>query len=180
MKILAGFFLYLTLIPFAHSQVYVTEKSMTELEFNGTMMGTGASRSGVVSLRETPKTQELLIVLEVADFKFSDQYQDDEFNDTFMETALYPQIRISASIKEKIDLTKDGIYILSIPSKMTIRRNSKETEFKVRLEITGKKMTFAFEKDLQLVDYQIPYAGQGSEIGANARMKILAHMFQKH
>ncbi len=149
---------------------------MTELEFTGTLIGTGASRTGVVTLRETPKTQELLIVLEVADFKFADQNQEFEFNDTFMETALYPQIRISASIKEKIDFSKDGIYILSIPARMTIRRNPKEADFKVRIEITGKKMTFAFEKDLNLMDYQIPYAGQGSEIGAHARMKLLAHL----
>lgn len=179
MKTLAGLVLFFSLLPLAFSQVFVTEKSMTELQFTGTMMGTGASHTGIVTLRETPKTQELLIVLEVADFKFSDQYQDDEFNETFMESYLYPQIRISASIKEKIDLTKDGIYVLNIPSKMTIRRNSKETGFKVRLEITGKKMTFAFEKDLQLVDYQIPYAGQGSEIGAHAKMKLLAHLFQR-
>lgn len=179
MKMLATVVLYLSFIPLTFSQVFVTEKSLTALEFNGTMMGHGQSKTGIVTLRETPKTQELLVVLEVADFKFDDQLQEDDFNDTFMESALYPQIRLSATINEKIDLTKDGIYIISLPLKMTIRRNSKTSDFKIRLEISGNRMTFAFEKDLLLTDYQIPYAGQGSEIGTNATMKLLAHLIRR-
>jgi hypothetical protein len=179
MKMLTTVILFLSFIPLTFSQVFVTEKSLTELAFNGTMMGSGHSKTGIVTLRETPKTQELLIVLEVADFKFQDEIQEDDFNDTFMESSLYPQIRLSATLNEKIDLTKDGIYILSIPAKMTIRRNSKTSDFKVRLEITGDRMTFAFEKDLALTDYQIPYAGQGSEIGTNAKMKLFAHMIRR-
>ncbi len=179
MKMLATIVLFLSFIPQTFSQVFVTEKSLTELEFNGTLMSNGMSKSGIVTLRETPKTQELLVVLEVADFKFEDPMQEEDFNDVFMESSLFPQIRMSATISEKIDLTKDGIYIISIPTKMTIRRNSKTTDLKIRLEITGNRMTFAFEKDLLLTDYQIPYAGQGSEIGTNARMKLLAHMLKR-
>lgn len=179
MKLISTLMLFTCLLPSAFAQVFVTDRSLTELAFNGTFLGRGKSKTGIVTIRETPKTQEILIVLEVVDFKFDDSIQDDEFNDVFMETALYPQIRITGSLKEKIDLSKDGIYILELPTKTTIRRNSQESDFKIRLEITDTKMTFAFEKDLILTDYQVPYAGAGSEIGSNAKLKFLAHLMKR-
>lgn len=169
----------MSFIPLTFSQVFVTEKSLSELQFNGTLLDQGTNKKAIVTFRETPKTQELLIVFEVIDFKFPDIFQEEEFNEVFMESMLYPQIRISGSMKEKIDLNKDGIYILNVPVRMNIRRNIKVLDLKIRLEITGSKMSAAFEKILTLTDFQIPYAGPSSEIGTEAILRLQADLIKR-
>lgn len=172
-------FLFLSFIPLTFSQVFVTEKSLSELEFSGTLLGRGINKKAIVTFRETPKTQELLIVFEVVDFIFPDNFQNEEFNEVFMESMIYPQIRISGSIKDKIDLLKDGIYILEVPVRMSIRRNSRMVNLKIKFELTGTQLTAAFENVLSLTDFQIPYAGPASEIGTEATLRLQANLLKR-
>lgn len=179
MKMFTALFLFLSFIPLTFSQVFVTEKSMSELEFSGTLLESGVSKKAILTFRETPKTQELLVVFEVVDFIFADSIQNEEFNEVFMESMIYPQIRISGTIKDKIDLLKDGIYVLEVPVRMSIRRNIRELNLKIRFELTGTKMTAAFEQVLNLTDFQIPYAGPASEIGTEATLRLQASLLKR-
>lgn len=164
----------LSFIPSAFAQTYVTKQSEAILSFKGTLLTKGINRKAAVTLRETESSQDLLIVMEVKHFQFPDSYQQDEFNETFMESHFFPQIRMSGSLKEKIDLTKDGIYIVNLPSKVTIRRISQSIMFKTRIEISGKELNISIDEILKLSDYVIPYSGEGSEIGKEAGFSLKA------
>lgn len=164
----------LSFIPSAFAQTYVTKQSEAILSFKGTLLTKGINRKAAVTLRETDNSQDVLIVMEVKQFQFPDSYQQDEFNETFMESQYFPQIRMSGSLKEKIDLTKDGIYIVNLPAKVTIRKISQNVMFKTRIEITGKELKVSIEEVLTLSDYVIPYSGEGSEIGKEAVFSLNA------
>lgn len=178
MKTLLMTFLLLTQAAFA--QVYVTRESEMNLKFNGSLFTETKNQKSVITIRQSGEKQTLLIVSEVRDFKFIDDFQEEEFNEVFMESHFFPQIRISGAFKENVDLSRDGNYQVSIPAKLTMRGQSKITDINARLEIIGGLMTIHFEKNLLLADFLIPYAGPGSQIGHEARMKFTADLKRTH
>lgn len=159
---------FLSILPSAFAQTFVSKQSEAILSFTGTLLTRGVNNKTAITLRETQNSQDLSIVMEVKHFQFPDSYQQDEFNETFMESHYFPQIRMSGSLKEKIDLSKDGIYIVNFPAKVTIRRISQNVVFKTRVEVTGKEIKLSLEELLNLSDFLIPYSGEGSEVGKEA------------
>ena len=155
-------------LPTAFAQTYVSKLSEATFSFKGTLLTKGTNNRPAVTLRETTSGQTLSIVMEVKHFEFPDSYQRDEFNETFMESHYFPQIRISGMLKEKIDLNVNGIYIVNFPAKVTMRAVSQTVNFKTRIEVQNKELKLNLEERLNLSDYLIPYSGEGSEIGKDA------------
>jgi hypothetical protein len=168
----------LAFIPTVFAQTFMTKQSEAILSFNGTLLTKGINRKASVTVRETPNAQEVLIVMEVKHFVFPDSNQQDEFNETFMESHYFPQIRMSGSLKEKIDLAHDGIFIVYLPMKVTIRKISQNVIFKTRIEIARKDLIITVDEKLNLTDYLIPYSGEGSEVGKEAGFSLNALLSQ--
>lgn len=173
MKTLISLCLLMILSP-SFAQTFMAKESEAVLSFKGTLLTKGMNRKSAVTIRGTQTSQDFLVVMEVKQFVFPDSYQQDEFNETFMESMYFPQIRMSGSLKEKIDLTKDGISIVTLPMKVTIRQISKTVTLKVRIEIIGSEAKVSFDNNLSLIDYMIPYAGEGTEIGKDAALEMNA------
>jgi len=163
--------LLLTLLSFistAFAQTYVSKMSEATFSFKGTLFTKGVNRKPAVTFRETTSGQSLTIAMEVKQFEFPDSHQHDEFNETFMESHYFPQVRISGMLKEKIDLNVNGIYVVNFPAKVTIRAISQNVIFKTRIEVMNKELKIFFEDILKLSDFNIPYSSEGSEIGRDA------------
>ena len=158
----------LSFIPAAFSQTYVSKLSEASFSFKGTLFTKGVNKKPAVTFRESSSGQSLTIAMEVKHFEFPDSYQHDEFNETFMESQYFPQIRISGMLKEKIDLNVNGIYVVNFPAKVTIRSVSQNVNFKIRIEVLNKEMKLFFEDTFKLSDFNVPYASEGSEIGKDA------------
>lgn len=173
MKTLISLCLLMILSP-AFGQTFMAKESEAVLSFQGTLLTKGVNKKSAVTIRGTQTSQDLLVVMEVKQFIFPDSYQQDEFNETFMESMYFPQIRMSGSLKDKIDLTKDGITIVMLPMKVTIRQISQIVILKVRIEIKGQEAKVSFDNILTLSDYLIPYAGEGTEIGKEAVLSMKA------
>ena len=167
-------------IQSAYAQVFVADKSQTRFKFDGSLITEGKSDKGVVTIRETGGFQKILMVNEVRDFHFPSNLEEIEFNEEFMESHYFPQIRINGKLKEKVDLTRDGIYIVNFTGRFTMRHQSINMEFPVRLEITGSKMTFEFQQSLNLTQFYVPYAGTGSDIGKFADYIFSAELNRTH
>lgn len=179
MKTFISLCLLMILSP-AFAQTFMAKESEAILSFKGTLLTKGVNNNSAVSIRQTPSSQDYLFVMEVKQFVFPDSYQHDEFNETFMESIYFPQIRMSASLKEKIDLTKDGISIVTLPMKVTIRQNSKTVPMQVRVEIIGQEAKVSFENVLTLSDFMVPYAAEGTEIGKDAAFSMKAVLNRVH
>lgn len=164
----------------AFAQTFVAKRSEAILSFQGTLLTKGMNQKAAVTLRETSTSQDLTIVMEVKDFTFPSSHEQDEFNETFMESVYFPQIRLTGSLKEKIDLTKDGIYIVNYPGKLKMRSVSQNVLIKTRIEITGQEAKLSFENVVTLSDYYIPYSGEGSEIGKDALFSFIADLKRTH
>lgn len=179
MKTLLSILLLALLSP-AFAQTFMAKESEAVLSFKGTLLTKGINRKTAITLRQSQTSQDLTVVMEVKHFMFPDSYQQDEFNETFMESMYFPQIRISGSLKEQIDFSKDGIYVVNFPAKVTIRKISQNVLFKTRIEIIGQEATLSFGNMLTLSDYLIPYSGEGSEIGKEAAFNLDATLKRVH
>lgn len=174
------FLVFLLFIQTAFAQVFVTDRSLTSMKFEGTLMSEGKSDKGVITVRESQGNQYIRIVNEVVDFRFPTDLEELEFNDVFMESQYFPQIRINGKLKEKINLLQDGIYIVNFTGSFTMRQQTVEDEFPVRIEIAGNKMNFSFRKSLELTKFYIPYAGPGSDIGEFAEYSFESDLKRTH
>lgn len=172
--------LFLFLIPLASAQVFVTDRSETHFQFEGNLIKEGISQKGVITVRQSQDKQLVLMVFEVKDFQFPSLFLYEEFNETFMESQYFPQIRISGQLKEKIDLTQDGIYIVNFEGNFTMRYRPKNILVPVRIEILNGNMNFQFKHHLDLDDYQVPYAGVGSDIGKFGDFNFEASLKRTH
>lgn len=163
------YFLLLTLlINTAFAQVFVSQETKTEFKFQGTLIKEAIHRKGIMTIREVSGKQNVLLVLEVKDFKLGDVFQEEEFNEVFMESQYFPQIRVTGDLAEKIDLTKDGTYMTTLRGRFTMRMIPVLTEIKMKMTIKNGEMFVNFEKEIDLTDYNVSYAGQGSAIGRTA------------
>ena len=174
------FLILLLMIQSVWAQVFVTDSSSTELHFSGTLLTQGKSQRGSIVVRESQGNQHILIVNEVKDFRFPTQFEEIEFNDEFMESQYFPQIRISGKLKENINLLQDGIYIVHFLASFTMRYHTVEMEIPVRIEISGKKMSFQLRQKIDLVNFYVPYAGAGSDIGRFADYLFSAELKRTH
>lgn len=163
-----------------YAQVFVAEKTQTLLKFQGTLLTEGKSHQSAVTVRQSRGSQNILVVNEVVNFRFPTSLEELEFNDEFMESHYFPQIRITGKLKEKVDLTKDGIYLVNFSGRFTMRKQSVAMEFPVRMEITGQKMTFEFRQKLDLAEYYVPYAGAGSDVGEFADYVFYGELKRTH
>lgn len=171
---------FLLFIQTAFAQVFVTERSSTKMKFGGTLMTEGKSEKGIITVRQSQGKQYVLIVNEVSDFRFPSDLEELEFNDVFMESQYFPQIRINGKLKETINLLENGIYIVNFTGTFTMRQQTIEGEFPVRIEISKDKMNFSFHKKLELTKFYVPYAGPGSDIGEFADYSFEAGLKRTH
>lgn len=179
MRTLLSLCLLFLLSP-AFAQTFMAKESEAILSFKGTLLTKGINNKVAITLRQSQTSQDLTVVMEVKHFTFPDTYQQDEFNDTFMESMYFPQIRISGFLKEQIDLTKDGSYVVTFPAKVSIRKVTQNILFNVKIEIKGQEAEMSFDNILTLADFYVPYSGEGSEIGKEAAFKLNAVLKRVH
>jgi hypothetical protein len=166
----------LFLIPSAFAQVFVSHETKTDFMFNGTTIKEAVHQKGVITIRQTSSKKEVLLVLQLKDFKFKDSYQEEEFNNVCMETQFFPQIRMTGTWSENIDLMRDGSYLVTFNGRFTMRKISVPMDFKMKVTIAGGKMSVAFEKEIDLTQFKVNYAGVGSSIGKIANFIFVGEL----
>lgn len=161
-------FLLLLLSTTLHAQVFVTDKAEAEFNFNGNVIKHGFNSNGAASITSPGGKRFLRIVFEVKDFRFSSDFEYSEFNEEFMESRYFPQIRISGDIPSEVNFSKNGLYEADLSLQFTMRQIPKKRMIKVIFLVNDKEVVVKFKDLIKLNEYQIPYAGTGSDIGAEA------------
>ena len=168
------------LISSALAQTFTSTETKSDFKFQGTVIKETTQRKAVITVRQSSGKQHVVIAMEVKDFEFKDSWQKDEFNDIYMESHLFPQIRITGQLAESIDLTQEGLYPVTFKGQFTMRKIPVMVEFPMVLEIKDKKMTVEFEKEVDLKEFNISYAGAGSAIGRTGTLIFSGKLIRTH
>lgn len=172
--------LFCFVISSAFAQTFVSQETVTNFKFQGSLIKEGTSDKGAMIIRKLSDQYEVILALQVKDFKFATNDQRREFNETHMDSQLYPQIRITGKLTDNVDLTQDGVYIVTFNGRFTMKKNPVPADFKMKIEVRGNEMMVGFEKEVDLKTYRVAYASEGSAIGRFADFIFTGKLVRTH
>jgi polyisoprenoid-binding protein YceI len=103
------------------------------------------------------KTGEMVFGVLVKSFEFTLATASEHFNETYMETHLYPKSSFKGAVKDiqKIDFSKPGKYDVVVEGSLTIHGVTKEVSEKGTLEIKDKEIEASSKFQVSINDYKI-------------------------
>ena len=103
------------------------------------------------------KTGEMVFGVLVKSFEFTLATASEHFNETYMETHLYPKASFKGIIKDiqKIDFSKPGKYDVVVEGSLTIHGVTKEVSEKGTLDIKENEIEASSSFQVSINDYKI-------------------------
>lgn len=112
------------------------------------------SSSMVSAINPVNKNVETVIMIKT--FKFKNSLMEEHFNKKYMESDKYPKLLFTGVINENIDLTKPGVYSVTVTGKLTIHGVEQPRTIKGTVTIDNSlKLTLISEFDVKLEDHNI-------------------------
>lgn len=66
------------------------------------------------------QTKEVAFLIPNTSFQFKNKLMQEHFNEKYMESEKYPMSTFKGKINEEVDLTKDGVYPVTVTGKLNI------------------------------------------------------------
>lgn len=126
------------------------------------------SHTAVCALNTSNK--KIVVKIKNKSFKFKSGLMEDHFNENYMESDKYEYSSLDGTITDNIDLSKDGVYDVTIKGTLDIHGVKVDREFKAQLTIKGGVPVNGTAKfDVKLADHKIKVP---SVVGANIAESI--------
>jgi len=107
-----------------------------------------------------PGTGEVVFSVPMQSFEFEKAMMQQHFNNEhFLESSVYPKSKFKATITnlDKIDFTKDGVYMAEIEGEMTIKDKTNPVKESGTITVKDQKLIVNAVFDLMLADYGITF-----------------------
>ena len=102
------------------------------------------------------QSKTVAVKIPIQSFRFESKLMQDHFNDMFLESDKYPTANLEASIVENIDLTKDGVYDVTLKGTLEIHGVKHERELKGKITVRAGQVANAVSYfDIKLDDYNL-------------------------
>jgi polyisoprenoid-binding protein YceI len=111
------------------------------------------SNTGVSALNLS--TETIYFKVPMRSFEFKKSLMQEHFNENYLESSKYPFAEFNGKIREQIDLTKDGTYLVTVQGELNIHGVKKNYTVKAELKVTGGEITASSTFPVKLVDHEI-------------------------
>ncbi len=101
------------------------------------------------------KSKEIVVQINIADFKFKNRLMEEHFNENYLETEKFPKAFFKGTIQESIDWGHSGNYDVTAKGILTIHGISKERVFQGKIQIDSDKLVLNSMFEVLLVDHKI-------------------------
>ena len=103
------------------------------------------------------ETGEIVFAVLIKAFEFTLATAEEHFNESYMESHLHPKSKLTGKIIEinDIDLTKPGIYDVTVEGELTIHGITKNIKEKGQLEVKGDRISGTSCFKVAIADYNI-------------------------
>jgi polyisoprenoid-binding protein YceI len=102
-----------------------------------------------------PVKRAIAFRIPINSFVFKDKLMQDHFNENYMESEKYPVATYEGKIQETIDLSKDGIYNVTVVGNMVIHGVSKSYTTKGTIAVKGGAIIINSTFKVKLEDHKI-------------------------
>jgi polyisoprenoid-binding protein YceI len=101
------------------------------------------------------ETKSIYFKVAIRTFEFKKSLMQEHFNENYMESIKFPYAEFNGKIKEQIDLTKDGIYPVTVQGDLKIHGVTKNYLVKAELNVKGGEITANSTFPVKLADHEI-------------------------
>ncbi|HQR01083.1 MAG TPA: YceI family protein [Ferruginibacter sp.] len=146
------FFFYLN----GTAQLYFTKNGFVSFFSSTTMEDIKADNNQVISILNSA-TGELQFSLLNNAFHFKKALMEEHFNEDYIESAKYPKSSFKGSISNlgQVDLSKDGVYTVSVTGNLTIHGVTKAVTVPGKLTVKGGTISASAIFKVSPKDYNI-------------------------
>jgi polyisoprenoid-binding protein YceI len=149
------FLLALLCIGFqSKAQLFMTTNGEVSFFSKTPMEDIDAVNKSVSSIINTA-TNEVAVQMRITNFVFPNKLMQEHFNENYIESEKYPSATFKGKIKENIDLTKAGTYVITASGSATIHGVTRPIELKGTIVSTGSTLALTCQFDITLVDYKV-------------------------
>jgi polyisoprenoid-binding protein YceI len=116
-----------------------------------------AENKTVIASLDT-KTGDVAFEAAVKNFSFSNPRMQEHFNGaTWLNSDQFPKFTFTGKIEKmnKVKLTKDGVYKVTVNGDLTIKGTTKKTKVEGTITVAGDKINVTTDFSILLADYNI-------------------------
>jgi hypothetical protein len=156
MKKIISLFLLILCINASQAQKYFTRTGKIDFDAGTGVEDIKGTNKSVTSVLDVSTGQIQFQVL-IKGFEFWSQLMQDHFNENYMESDKYPKSTFKGVITniEKVNVTKDGTYPVTVKGTLDIHGVKKEVESKGTLKVKGENIDASSEFVITMDDYKI-------------------------
>jgi len=148
----------------AQAQQFVARTGKAHFFSSNTAENIEATSSTAVCALNT-SNKKIVVKIRNTSFKFKNGLMEEHFNENYMQSDKYEYSSLEGVIVDNIDLTKDGVYDVTIKGSLDIHGVKVEREIKGKLTVkNGVPVHGAANFDVKLADHKIKIP---SLLGAN-------------
>mgnify|MGYP001545891022 FL=1 len=160
MKNLLFISLFVSLATFAGAQdkyanTYVCQKGKIHFFSSGPIEDIEATSNAAVCVLNT-QTKKVYAKVLITSFDFKDRLMQQHFNENYLESDQFPAAVLDMAISDSLDLTKDGVYDITLKGSLEMHGVKQDREIKGKLTIANgvpSSATAVFV--VQLADHKI-------------------------
>lgn len=146
--------LFLPQLIFAQS-LYKTQKASVAFKSEAPLEIIKAESNKLVGLINLEKKTFAFQVAPISFKGFNSELQREHFNENYMESTKYPKIKFSGKIQDDDDLTKPGVYKVTVKGTLNLHGVEKEKEIKGILTVSDGKTEVRSKFEVPLEDHNI-------------------------
>ena len=152
-RLLFLFFLLLTLRSGAQN-LYTVKEGEVSFFSEAPVENIEAHNFSVQALMNT-KTRELAFRIPIRKFKFQKSLMEEHFNEKYMESDQFPMATFKGTIKETVDLSKNGEYKVTAVGKLMIHGVEREVSAPGTITVKDGVIEVKSDFSVMLKDYKI-------------------------
>lgn len=144
----------LSLTNSAYSQVWMSRNGYIRLFSEAPLENIeGVTQFAQAALNTS--TGEVYFKAPIESFKFEDALMQEHFNENYMESEKYPNAEFSGTIQNLPDLSKEGIYEVTVAGKFTVHGVTKERTVQGTIVVEKGKISSTSKFKVKCVDHKI-------------------------
>ena len=125
-KFIVGFAILLLLdLPAAKAQMFTFSTGSVSF-FSKTAMENIDARNSTPKVLLQIKEKKIALIAENTSFKFVSKLMEEHYNEKYVESEKFPLATFQGKINEDIDLTKDGVYAVTVTGTFSLHGVPKE------------------------------------------------------
>ncbi len=139
---------------FLFAQVYVSEKAHITFFSKASIEDISADSKTCQSAIEVKK-REVAFKMNIRSFSFPNKTMEEHFNENYLHSSKFPTATFEGKIIEYVNLTKYGVYDVTVTGKLNIHGKEKPRTIKGKVTVAKGIVTLDANFKIPLVDHDI-------------------------